>query len=81
MPVAHRHAYRAMEDMRWRAVAITCLEWKSDPELRVQQRLPKEAYVRAVERLFPPSKTGNEMIAYVVESWLAQWETWAGQFN
>lgn len=65
---AYLHAHPAIDGMEGIAGALACLIWKSDPELIRQQAFPTAAYVRAIQKLFPPQDTDGE-IEGVIERW------------
>ena len=43
-------------------LAVACLEWKSDPELKKRLALPSEAYLRAIKRILPRGAVTEEKL-------------------
>lgn len=68
------HADIALKNMESIVLAVACLTWKSDPELRKKRALPSEAYVRAVKRIFPNGAVTEEVLECTVRNWIKRRE-------
>lgn len=71
---AFHHAHIAIDRMESIVLAVACLEWKSDPELKKRLALPSEAYLRAIKRILPRGAVTEEKLKCTVRRWIERRE-------